>query len=408
MKVLFLTLVDFSSLEERNIYTDLLRKFYQEGHGVYVISPVERKKHVKTQFFKFDDRLNILKLKIGNIQKTNVIEKGVSTITLESIFISAVKKYYGDITFDLVLYSTPPITLQRTVNYVKKRDNAITYLMLKDIFPQNAVDMGMLTKHGVKGLLYKYFRKKEKKLYRDSDYIGCMSDANAEYIRKHNPEIDVQRVELCPNCIEPTKKRVLGSEEVESIRKKYNIPNNKKVLIYGGNLGRPQGADFIIECINKWEAIENIFVLIVGSGTEYEKIKETIDCNNIHHTKLYQYLPKEEYDILLQICDVGLIFLDYRFTIPNFPSRLLGYMDAELPVLAIVDQATDVGKVVEDGNFGWYCKSNDSEEVVNVLEQIQKMEDLHELGKNAKEYLLKHFDTNIAYSQIMKHGARLL
>ena len=149
-----------------------------------IISPAERKKKIGTRFLKIDDRLSILKLKIGNIQKTNIIEKGISTITLETIFVSAIKKYYGTVTFDLVLYSTPPITLQKTVHYVQKRDGAVTYLMLKDIFPQNAVDMGMLSNHGFKGLLYQYFRRKEMRLYKDSDYIGCMSPANVNYLKK--------------------------------------------------------------------------------------------------------------------------------------------------------------------------------------------------------------------------------
>ena len=94
--------------------------------------------------------------------------------------------YFADIKFDLILYSTPPITFYKAIEYVKKRDGAKTYLLLKDIFPQNAVDLGMMSKTGLKGLIYKYFRKKEKKLYAISDKIGCMSQANVDYVLKHN------------------------------------------------------------------------------------------------------------------------------------------------------------------------------------------------------------------------------
>ena len=103
-----------------------------------------------------------MKLRIGNIQKTNVIEKGLSTLMVGRQYIEGVKRYFKGIRFDLVLYPTPPITLAGVVKYIKKRDKATTYLMLKDIFPQNAVDMQMLSKTGIKGLLYRYFRKKEK------------------------------------------------------------------------------------------------------------------------------------------------------------------------------------------------------------------------------------------------------
>ena len=201
MNILFLTLLDFDSINEHNIYTDLLREFYNHGHQIFAISPIERKSGKQPRVIHGKNS-TILKPRIGNTQKTNIIEKGISTITLESIFIRAVKRYFSDVKFDLVMYSTPPITFQRAIEYVKRRDFAETYLLLKDIFPQNAVDIGMLNKDGLKGLIYKYFRKKEKRLYEISDHIGCMSEANCKYILKHNPEIDSRRVEVCPNCIE--------------------------------------------------------------------------------------------------------------------------------------------------------------------------------------------------------------
>jgi len=247
MNILFLTLLDFNTIDERSIYTDLLREFYKNGHSVYAISPVERRKSQETKMLK-TDKATILKLKIGNTQKTNVIEKGISTVSLEPQFIAGIKKYFSDIKFDLVIYSTPPITFCNAIEFVKKRDNAYTYLLLKDIFPQNAVDIGMMSKHGIKGLLYRLFRNKEKKLYAISDYIGCMSQANVDYVIKHNQEIDATKVEICPNSVEVVDMSVDESTRVE-IREKYGIPLEKKVFVYGGNLGKPQGIDFMIECL---------------------------------------------------------------------------------------------------------------------------------------------------------------
>ena len=157
MNVLFLTLLDFDSLDERNIYADLLREFAKHGHNLFVISPVERRKNQATKLLK-TDKATILKLKIGNTQKTNIIEKGISTISIEPKFTAGIKKYFSDIKFDLVIYSTPPITFCNAIEFVKRRDGAKTYLLLKDIFPQNAVDLGMMSKNGVKGLIYKFFR----------------------------------------------------------------------------------------------------------------------------------------------------------------------------------------------------------------------------------------------------------
>lgn len=365
MNLLFLTLLGFESLQDRNIYTDLLREFVKNGHEVYVISPVEKRQKVETHLIE-EDNAKILRLKIGNTQKTNIIEKGISTIRIEPQFKKAIRKYFSDVKFDLILYSTPPITLVSAIKYVKKRDNAKTYLLLKDIFPQNAVDIGLMSTTGVKGLLYKHFRNKEKKLYGISDRIGCMSQANVDYVINHNPEVNPDKVEICPNSIEIVDKSV-DKENRDSIRRKYNIPLDRNVFVYGGNLGKPQGVPFIISCLGKCEEINDAFFVIVGDGTEYHLLDDYINNNRPKNVLLLNRLPKDDYDTMVAACDVGLIFLDHRFTIPNFPSRLLSYMQAKVPVLACTDTNSDLGKVITEGEFGWWCESNDEDDFYRLV-----------------------------------------
>lgn len=392
MNVLFLTLLDFDSLDERNIYTDLLREFAKHSHNLFVISPVEKRKNQETKVLK-TDKATILKLKIGNTQKTNIIEKGISTINIEPQFIAGIKKYFSDVKFDLVIYSTPPITFCNAIEFVKKRDGAKTYLLLKDIFPQNAVDIGMMTKGGMKGIIYKVFRNKEKKLYRISDYIGCMSQANVDYVLKHNPEINLAIVEVCPNCVEVVDMSV-DEETRKEIRNKYSIPLDKKVFVYGGNLGKPQGIDFMIECLKSQAKNVDVYFLIVGDGTEFGKIEAYVNKDRPSNVKLMKRLPKEDYDKMVGACDVGMIFLDHRFTIPNFPSRLLSYMQAKIPVLACTDSNTDIGKVITNGGFGWWCESDDVKEFCNTINRIMEAEDskIDCMKMYEWKYLIKNYN----------------
>lgn len=400
MNILFLTLLDFNTIDERNIYTDLLREFYKNGHTVYVVSPVEKRKDQETKLLK-SNKATILKLKIGNIQKTNIIEKGISTLLIEPQFISGIKKYFSDVKFDLVLYSTPPITFCNAIEFVKKRDGAKTYLLLKDIFPQNAVDIGMLTKSGARGLIYKNFRKKEKKLYHISDYIGCMSPANVDYVIKHNPEIDPSIVEVCPNSVDPIDLSV-DQQTREIIRKKYDIPLDKTVFIYGGNLGKPQGIDFMIDCLTSQEQNDKVFFLIVGDGTEFNKIHNYIHTDNPKNVKLMKRLPKNDYDKMVGACDIGMIFLDHRFTIPNFPSRLLSYMQAKIPVLAVTDSNSDIGKVIVDGGFGWWCESDNVGKFRNCITDILQEDNLIRT-KKVWSILQEKYDVKKSYIAIEKH-----
>ena len=115
MNVLFLSLIDFNTFEEKNIYSDLLREFIRNGHKVCCISPAEKRTGEETHLLKFG-KSSILKLKIGNTQKVNFIEKGISILRIESLFIQGIKKYYSFEKFDLILYATPPVTFSKSLD----------------------------------------------------------------------------------------------------------------------------------------------------------------------------------------------------------------------------------------------------------------------------------------------------
>ena len=390
MNILFLTLVNIGSFEERhNIYADLCRELVSEGNTVHIVCPIENKSDAETHFEPFGEGSGILKIKTGKIQKTNIIRKGIETVLAGSRYKNAVKKHLSELKYDLIVYSTPPITLVDVVKYVKKRDGAKTYLLLKDIFPQNAVDLGMMTLKGPRSVIYRYFRAKERELYRVSDVIGCMSQRNVEYLLEHNDYIPCERVHVSPNSFEPVveKKSV---EEKQALREKYGLPIDKKVFIYGGNLGRPQGVPFIVECMKRLAMRDDAYFVICGGGTEYGFIEKYTIESSQKNLLLIAGLPRDEYEEFVGCCDVGLIFLDHRFTIPNFPSRLLSYMQKSIPVICCTDKYTDVGKVAVEGGFGWNCESLDPDEFVQTVE-LASVADTDKMGELAAKYLIDNY-----------------
>ena len=138
----------------------------------------------------------------------------------------------------------------------------------------------------------------------------------------------------------------------------------------------------------------------MGDGTEYSILEDYVNNSNQNNLRLMKRLPKEDYDILVGACDVGLIFLDHRFTIPNFPSRLLAYMQVKLPVLAVTDPNTDIGNVVVDGGFGWWCESNDSDRFIRFVKEAL-FTDVAQKQINSMSYLEAHYSTKESYSVIM-------
>lgn len=400
MNILFLTMSSgIEKFQTRGIYTDLMRKFRDEGHEVYIVFPRERK-HGLTTEVRVQDGVHLLGVKTLNVTKTNVIEKGIGQVSIEFLYKRAIKKYFKGVNFDLILYSTPPITFPKVIEYVKNANpSAKTYLLLKDIFPQNAVDMCMLSKSGLKGLLYKFFRAKEKKLYALSDYIGCMSPANVRYVLKHNSEVSADKVEVAPNSLE----LVEAEKNVDkSVLAKYNIPTDKPIFIYGGNLGVPQGIPFLIQCLEANADREDCHFVVVGSGTYYQKLADWYQDHKPKAATVMKGLPKEDYDRLVQACHVGLIFLDYRFTIPNFPSRLLSYLEYKMPVIACTDPNCDTGSIAETNGFGFYAPSND---VIAFTTAVDKMlaSNITAMGEKGYQFLKENYLIENTYNAIVKH-----
>ena len=398
MKILFLSLSRIDDLNKRGIYSDLLRCFHRKGHDIYAAFPYERKYKLHTSL-KNEERFHALGIKTLNITKTNFVEKGIGTILLEFQFSKQINRYWGSENFDLILFATPPTSFNSVVKQVKKRSGAMVYLLQKDFFLQGSVDLGVIKKDS---LIYKYFRRQEDQLYKIVDYVGCMSQANVNFVLQHNPSLNPTKVEVCPNSIELVK--FPDYEERDMVLQKYGIPINIPIFMYGGNLGMPQGIDFLIKVLESNRNRKDVFFVVIGSGTHLNKLLKWQEINKPINVLIRSALPKKDYDALAKCSDVGLIFLDYRFTEPNFPSRLLSYLENRKPILLATDPCTDVGSVVTSNGIGFHSLSNDinafNENLNRLLSEKDRWE---EMGENGYKLLCRDYLVEHSYQIIMNH-----
>lgn len=396
MKILFLSISNaVSKLDNRGIYPDLLRYMANQGHDVYIVCPFERRTNKKTNLYS-NNNVKILGVKTLNITKSSFIEKGIATLLIEFQFAHAINKFFPKVKFDLILYSTPPITFNSLIEKLKMKNQAFSFLMLKDIFPQNAVDL-LLIKKG--GLLYNFFKKKEEQLYLISDFIGCMSQGNIDYLKDNYNFIDNSKLLICPNAIEVIKRDVINRNLLLS---KYEIPYDKTIFIFGGNLGVGQGIEFLLDCLYLNLEREDVFFVIVGSGNKFLLIQSWINKYKPKNVKLLRTLSKVDFDQLEASCDVGMVFLDIKFTIPNFPSRILSYMESKLPLLICTDRKTDLGKIAEANNFGKWCQSDDTFQFKKLVDFYVENPDIRrKMGEHGYNFLVQNYSVKRAYDSIM-------
>lgn len=396
MKILFL-LLDYSKDENHlGLYKELVYEFKDRGEEVYVATVSEKKYGFETQLAK-ENGVNVLRIKTGNMFGVSFIEKGLTNLTLGSVFKKEINKYFNNIKFDLVIHHTPPISFTPVIDYLKIKYKTKSYLILRDIFPQNAVDLGIIKNR----ILFNFFRKKEEKLYEKSDFIGCMSQGNIEYIEKHNLEVDKNKLHILRNW---GKIKPILNIDKKSIREKYGFSENDFILVFGGNMGKPQGLEFLLKLAKEYKNKSDIKFLLIGKGNEKSKLQNIKKNENLDNVIFLDFIPRTEYELLTGACDIGIVSLHSCFTIPNIPSKTVDYCKLSLPILAVVDENTDYPKILEnEAKCGLSSIYGDLEKYKENLEKLYNDFDLRvELGKNGRQYYENELGVDKAYETIMK------
>ena len=388
MNVLFLMIAYPDVHDNSSMYTDLALEFASRGYYVsVVVANGPHKTHLN-----LEGGIKVLRVKTLELFNTSFIMKGLANILLPHQVYQGIKQYMNSIHFDAVIVSTPPITYMSTIKKLKEKYSAKVYLILRDIFPQNARDLGIINNP----ILFRLFRKQEKYIYAISDYIGCMSQGNIAYLIEHNPEVIQSKLHLLPNW-----KNVM----------KYNYPDlslkqqlgleNKFIALYGGNFGKPQQIEAILELAKELIYLKDVVFLLVGDGSEKRRIIDQVSKKGLSNVIIKEPLPRSRYQELVKICDVGLVSLSTNFTIPNIPSRTLSYWEAKIPILASIDKNTDFKTILEDSDSGLWSFTGDTDSYKKNFENLYSNKSLRiKMGENGYKYLNENCTTSRAFAII--------
>lgn len=377
----------------RNLYKDLMDEFRDHGHKVFVVCSDE--KLLAKSHYEEEDGINVLRVKTLKLTKTGILDKALALTTLGYRLKKQINKHFQNNQFDLIIFPTPPITLSRFLKNIKRKYNAKLYLLLKDIWPYGFRDLGVIKENG---LAWKYFKSHEKRIYKISDYIGCMSEQNVSFVKENYPWVE-NKIEVNPNSVKITAQE---KPDREFLKNKYDIPTDSILFLFSGNLGLGHGLEFLVKVIKELEHYTKSFFLIGGSGTHYEYVKSQLSKNK--NVFVYKYLPKKDFNKILTSSDVGLILLSDKYNYPQFPSRLLGYLNAKIPVLCAINKNTDIGEVVEKNKVGISSIHGDIESFKDAVYKLSENKNIRKtMGENGFKLLQKEYTVITSYNIIMKH-----
>lgn len=396
MNILFISIA-WPEKGERNLYTDLMDEFVRKGNNVYVAGTSDNGLIIPEEG-TIENGINVLRVRTGKIRKTSHVKKALALFTLSGKMELAIRRNFGNMRFDLIIGPTPPVTLSTLFINLKRFYKVPFYLLLKDIWPQGSVDLKVMKKYSLPWI---WLRRHEKQLYKAADFIGCMSPMGREYLITHNRFLKQSKIDVAPNTILPTPE--VPEKPQNDFRAKYNIPVDSCVFLFSGNLGIGHGLHFLIDAIKELSEYNKAFFVVGGSGTQYRFLKKAFSEEKVKNAFLYEWLPREDFLKMLSTSDVGLILL-YRYTVPQFPSRLLSYFDFQKPVLCAVNANTDIGKIVEQNNCGLNVNHGDLNEFVKAVKYLSENDFRRlEMGENSRRYLLDNYTVTHSYEIIMSH-----
>lgn len=398
MNILFIFSRHSKKKDDSTLTKDLANEFLRNGHNVTVVTMLEKKENEETQL-NIENGCKVLRVKTGNyFNVESKIEKVLTILTLFKKMKNGIFKYLKNEKYDLIITHTPFVSTDKLIKPIKDYFKCPTYLILWDIFPQNAKDIGIINNK----FIFNYFKNKEKKMLQIYDKIFCMSEGNVEYVLKNYPYIDNHKVELLRNW---AKIIPLSNINKEELKEKMGFKSNSFTALFGGNMGKPQKLENVLYLAEKCKEIKEINFLLIGNGSEKNRIKELARVRKIDNIFFREQVSREEYEKLAYSCDVGLVSLDDRFTVPNFPSKTTDYFKIKLPIFAILDEcsAKDYGNFLKNK-----VKAGEFILGKNIDKEYQKFIDLYlnkvkreEMGNNGRKFYEQFLDVNRAYKIII-------
>ena len=297
--------------------------------------------------------------------------------------------------FDICINYSPTIFFMPLALFSRWR-GAFIYLVLRDFFPQWAVDEKILKE---RALITKFFRLVEAINYRTSHIIALQSPANIPVFKEMYTKPSNIRILMNWSNIQTIDFELIKSSE--DMKRNLKL-ENKVVFFYGGNIGHAQDMSNIVELARSMQYVEDAHFLFVGQGDEFELVKDLISKFSLLNITLLPSVSQKEYEKFLCLADIGLLSLSKHHKAHNFPGKMLGYMAHQLPILASVNCGNDIVNIVHQAGAGLVCYNGEDEIFKhNAILLCREKQLRKKSGICSRTLLESTFSVHKAYEKIM-------
>lgn len=277
------------------------------------------------------------------------------------IFVMVRRERFADA--EGVIWYSPSIFHGPTIWLLRKLGSGPGYLIIRDIFPEWALDTGLIRR----GMIYRFFHYVAAFQYAQASVIGIQTPGNRVYFEEL--ERQGRRIEVLDNW--------LGDAPAGncSIQLSTTTLAGKKIFVYAGNMGLAQGMDAIVDLASHLIERTDIGFVLVGRGTEQVRLRRIAAELELTNILFFDEIDPDEIAGLYAQCHYGLIALDSQHRTHNIPGKFLTYMAAGLPVLAKVNIGNDLVDLILSARVGTVCTDSSTESLLlaahALIEQVE-------------------------------------
>tara|TARA_Y100000589_G_C27133977_1_gene621751 strand:- start:221 stop:1411 length:1191 start_codon:yes stop_codon:yes gene_type:complete len=371
--------------------SDLAKELYSRNINIDVITTDSKlKKDIEN---KKEEGINVIRIKTGKFNNVSNIKRTINEFLMPFYIIKALLKNNYDISnYDGIISWSPSIFFGPLIYFIKKRSKTKSYLILRDIFPEWALDLNILKK----GPIYNLFKLIAHFQYRISDKIGVQSKGNIKFVNKY--KIPLEKIEVLNNWYSDNK------IDKCKINLSNTILKDKKIIVYGGNIGEAQGITKIVALCKKIKEKDNIGFLFIGRGSNFNQLKKQISTKNIRNTLILPEINPNQIPDLYKQCHLGLILLDERHTTHNIPGKFLSYLYSGLQVFAIVNKDNDIIEMINENKLGFATEFHDAAYLKkNLLNLIGSKELSKSQNINCIDFANKNFHPSKSAEKVLSY-----
>lgn len=370
---------------------DLSREMVKQGHMVTVIIPTSD--IARPWLLEMVDDVQVLRLRALQTKDVGYIRRTVAEFLLPFMMKrNLLKSPLASERWNGVVWYSPTIFLGPLANYLKQASGCKGYLIVRDIFPEWAVDLGLLSR----GLAYRFFKAIESYQYSVADVIGVQTSSNLPYF-DHWTGKSGRRVEVLQNWL------AIAPDADTSVSVSNSQLSGRTVFVYAGNMGVAQGMDIYIDLAESLQDRRDIGFLFIGRGSAVPQLREAAKERKLDNVLFHDEIHQSEIPALYSQCHIGIVALDPRHKTHNIPGKFLSYMQSGLPVLASINPGNDLEGLIQSNGVGRVCTDYSVSTLRRLaVNLVDELESDKSLSTRCRALSAKLFSPETAVKQIVE------